>query len=153
MKKILKILAIILFVAFIGIQFIRPNRTNPPIVQAETLEANVNVPENVQGILKRSCNDCHSNQTDFPWYSNVAPFSWGVVDHINEGRDELNFSKWGTYEANRKQRKIKEICEEVESRNMPHYQYLWIHWDAKLSDADIKVLCDWTKVESEKIKE
>ena len=150
MKKIIKIVLILLAAAFIAIQFYRPDRTNPPIVQAETLEATTEVPQDVQSILKRSCNDCHSNNTNYPWYSNIAPISWQVVDHINVGRDELNFSKWGTYKQKKKDHKLEEICEQVESGEMPHNQYLWIHWDANLSKSDIQVLCNWTK--SEKLK-
>jgi hypothetical protein len=150
MKKIIKIVLILLAVAFIAIQFYRPDRTNPPIVQAETLEATTEVPQDVQAILKRSCNDCHSNNSSYPWYSNIAPISWQIVDHINEGRDELNFSKWGTYNQKRKDHKLDEICKQVESGEMPHNQYLWIHWDAKLSENDIQVLCNWTK--NEKLK-
>ena len=150
MKKFLKIFALILFLILLGIQFMRPERTNPPVVRAETLEATTEVPENVQAILKRSCKDCHSNQTDFPWYSNIAPISWSVVDHIRVGREELNFSKWATYSAKKKERQLKKICREVESEEMPHYQYLWVHWDAELSKNDVQVLCDWTK--NEKVK-
>ncbi len=143
-KKILKSAALIVFIVLIAIQFWRPSRTNPPIVESETLEATTAVPSDVQAIMKRSCNDCHSNKTDYPWYSNVAPISWKVVEHIDEGRDELNFSKWGTYDDKRKLRKLEKICEEIEQKQMPHNQYLWIHWDAYLSEDNIKVMCDWT---------
>ncbi|MCB1023415.1 MAG: heme-binding domain-containing protein [Acidobacteria bacterium] len=145
MKKILKIAVLLIFGAFIGIQFVRPERANPPIDPKMTLEAVTNVPASVQPILKRSCNDCHSNASDYPWYSNVAPISWKVVEHIREGRKELNFSEWGTYSVKKQDHKLDEICEQVETGEMPHNQYLWIHWDAALSDADKKALCDWTK--------
>lgn len=151
MKIVIKIIAIILFVGFAGLQFIRPERTNPPINKNETLESTTTMPNEIQAILKRSCNDCHSNETVYPWYSNIAPISWSVVDHIKEGREELNFSKWGTYSERRKLRKLEEICEEVESGEMPHYQYLWIHWDAALSEIDKKNICDWTKTEINRI--
>lgn len=151
MKKILKIIAIIVFIGFVGIQFIRPNRTNPPIVETETLESTTEVPKNVEAILVRSCNDCHSNKSIYPWYSNIAPFSWKLVEHIEHGREELNFSKWNTYSPEKKQRKLTEVCEEVQSGEMPHNQYLWIHWDANLSDADKKLLCDWTENEIKRL--
>ncbi len=150
MKKVLKIVAIVLAIGFIAIQFYRPARINVPIVQAETLEATTRVPENVQNILERSCNDCHTNQTNWVWYSNIAPISWGMVDHVNVARNELNFSKWATYSATRKDKKLDEICEQVESGEMPHYQYLWLHWNAVLSTDDVKILCDWTKSEEAK---
>ena len=111
MKKVLKIIAIILFLGFVGLQFMRPERTNPPINESETLESTVEVSNDVQEILKRSCDDCHSNKTVYPWYSNIAPISWSVVDHIRVGRAELNFSKWGTYSKSRQERKLEEICE------------------------------------------
>lgn len=145
MKKILKILAVAAVLVLIGIQFMRPERRNPPVDPAQTLEAHVEVPPDIRGILERSCKDCHTNRTDFPWYSNVAPVSWEVVGHIDHGREELNFSEWGTYSRDRQERKLEEICDEVEAREMPHNQYLWIHWDAELSDRDIEALCGWTK--------
>lgn len=151
MKKILKIIAVVLVVAFIAIQIYRPDKTNPPVVEAETLEANAQVPENVSAILKRSCNDCHSNQTVYPWYSNVAPFSWLLANHIKDGRRHLNFSVWGTYDAKRKRNKLDETCEQVTSGEMPHNQYLWIHRDANLSEEDKKILCDWAEMEKAKI--
>jgi hypothetical protein len=147
MKKVIKVIFILLFLVFLGIQFIRPNRINPSINKNETLENVVSVPADVQKIFNRSCNDCHSNNTNYPWYSNIAPISWSVVDHIKDGREELNFSKWGTYSDQRKERKLEEICEEIRERHMPHNQYLWIHWDAQLTDSDIKIICDWSKKE------
>ncbi len=130
MRKTLKIIVILLVIAFVAVQFYRPSKINPPIVAAETLEATTEVPENVRAILNRSCNDCHSNETVYPWYSNISPFSWLLVDHIEEGRSELNISVWNTYSAKKKRHKLDEVCEQVTSDAMPHYQYLWIHRDA-----------------------
>lgn len=152
MKKILKIVVLLIFLVFIGLQFSRPERTNPPIDQSMTLEKVMKVPENIQATFKRSCNDCHSNSTAYPWYSNVAPISWSVVDHIKEGRKELNLSEWGTYSVKKQNHKLEEICEQIEDGEMPHNQYLWIHRDAVLSDADKTAICDWTKGERGKLK-
>ena len=151
MKKIFKILAIILFASFVVIQFFRPDFTNPPVIENETIYASADVPENVRRIIERSCADCHSNETVYPWYSHIAPSSWFLDDHIRHGREEMNFSKWNTYDAKRKDHKLDEICEMVESREMPLPSYLWIHWDAKLSEDEIKTLCDWTKQERQKL--
>lgn len=153
MRKALKIIAIVLFVAFVAIQFYRPNRTVPPIVEAETLEASTQVPEAVEQILTRSCNDCHTNKTNYPWYSQIAPASLFLASHVEEGRRHLNFSVWNTYETRRKRRKLDEICEQITERYMPLPSYLWIHWDAKLSDEDIKTLCDWTDSEKAGLNE
>lgn len=145
MKRIAKIIAVIVFAAFIGIQFFRPDTANPPIVPEQTLGANANVPETVRSIFARSCNDCHSNETKYPWYSQIAPASWFLADHIKEGRKELNFSEWETFNAQKKRRKLEEICEQVQTREMPLPSYLWIHRNAKLSDEEIKIICDWTE--------
>lgn len=151
MKRTLKIIAAVLFAAFLLVQFYRPDRANPPTVQAETLEATTGVPANVAQILTRSCNDCHSNQTVYPWYSNISPFSWLLVDHIVEGRGELNFSVWNAYSSKKKRHKFDEICEQVTGGEMPHNQYLWLHRDARLSEEDKSILCDWADAEKAKI--
>ncbi len=153
MKKILKFVAVVLFVALVAIQFYRPDLANPPIIQAETLEATAAIPENVAQILTRSCTDCHSNKTAYPWYSNVSPFSWLLADHIAEGRRELNYSIWNTYTAKKKRHKFDETCEQITSGEMPHSQYLWMHADAQLSEADKKILCEWAEAEKAKIPE
>ncbi len=153
MKKILKIIAIILCVGFVAIQFYQPSKINPPIVTAETLEATTEVSETIHAILIRSCNDCHSNETVYPWYSNISPFSWLLAEHIEEGRRELNFSVWNTYSAKKKRHKLDEVCEQITSGVMPYDQYLWIHRDALLSPEDKKLLCDWAETEKAKIEE
>ena len=153
MKKTLKIIAVVLFAAFVAVQFYRPIQISPPIDEAETLAATTQVPENVNQILVRSCNDCHSNETVYPWYSNISPFSWLLADHIEEGRRELNFSVWTTYSAKKKRHKFDEVCQQVTSDAMPYNQYLWIHRDAQLSAEDKKILCDWAETEKAKIEE
>lgn len=152
MKKFLKILVLILAVAFIGIQFIRPDRSVPTTNQPDTLEFSAAIPDNVKDIVSRSCNDCHSNSTVYPWYSNIAPSSWFLQDHIDSGRRRLNFSTWNTYENNKKRRNLQKVCEEAEQHQMPLPSYLWVHWDAKLSDEQIKILCDWTEAERTRLE-
>lgn len=151
-KKILKIVALILVLAFVGIQFVRPARTNPPVVAEQTLDATTEVPADVRQIFERSCNDCHTNQTNWRWYSHVAPVSWGMVEHVDDGRRHLNFSEWATYDARRKRNKLEEICEQVETKEMPYDQYVWVHWDAALSDAEIKTICEWAERERAKLE-
>lgn len=149
--KYLKIAVIVLFIAFVAVQFYRPDFTNPPIVESENLFANNYMPENVETVLVRSCADCHSNETVYPWYSRISPASWFLADHINEGRREMNFSTWNASDARRKNKKLEEICEQIESREMPLPSYLWIHRHAKLSDEEVKTLCDWTNQERQKL--
>jgi hypothetical protein len=147
MKRALKIIVVVLFIGFIVIQFIRPDMTNPPVVPEQTLEASTQIPENVQAILTRSCADCHTHNTVYPWYAQISPFSWFLAFHIDDGRDHLNFSEWAKLEDRRKKRKLEEVCEQVETREMPLPSYLWIHTDAAMSDEEIRILCDWTKAE------
>ena len=152
MKRALKIIIVLLFSIFVILQFFRPDFTNPPVTQSEMLQSGAAVPENVQAILTRSCNDCHSNETIYPWYSKIQPSASFLDEHIKEGRSELNFSVWNTYENRRKRRKLEEICEQSESRTMPLPSYLWIHRNAQLNDEEIKTLCDWTKAEINKLE-
>jgi Haem-binding domain len=98
----------------------------------------------VSGILTRACQDCHSNQTVWPWYSQIAPVSWLIVHDVNEGRGELNFSEWGRYTARRQDRKLKEICEQVERGKMPMPIYTFMHPQTKLTASDRKATCEWT---------
>jgi len=145
--KLLKWLLIVIAVVFLAAQFKRPARTNPPVDQAQTLEAHTQMTPQVSSTLARSCNDCHSNNTVWPWYTNVAPVSWFIADHVEEGRRHLNFSEWGRGDQRRRRKKLEEICEEVKDGDMPLSSYTPLHPHAKLTPEDIKMLCDWTEAE------
>jgi hypothetical protein len=132
-KKIL----IALVVIFVGIQFIPVERTNPPITK------DVNPPENISVILKTSCYDCHSNETVWPWYSNIAPVSFLIAKDVNEGREHLNFSEWDRYDANRRSKKMDGVSELVEKGVMPLSIYTFIHSDAKMNSEKIKAIKEW----------
>jgi len=151
-KKILKIVVLLLALAFVAIQFIRPDRTNPPEVPEQTIEASSQIPGDVGAILSRSCADCHSNRTNYPWYSNIAPVSWMLADHIRDGRQELNLSIWNTYDNRRKGRKLSAICDEVETGEMPLPSYLWIHRDAALKQGEAAKICEWTEAEKARLE-
>lgn len=86
-------------------------------------------------LLKTACYDCHSSQPTFPWYTNIAPVSWWIKHHINEGQHELNFSEWGNYSEKRKNHKLEECIEMIEEGEMPMASYTWMHQEAKLTDA------------------
>ena len=150
--KAIKILAVILVVGFVIIQLFGVDKTNPPIIEAETLEAAVNVPADISQIIGRSCNDCHSHKTIFPWYTSIQPGGWFMKDHVDHGRSHLNFSVFNTYPPKQKAHKLEEICEMVEPAAMPLPSYLWLHGDAVLSKSDAKALCDWAKVEKARIE-
>lgn len=150
-KKILKILVLLIVAAMIVLQFFRIDKVNPPVVKAETLEASVAIPPEISLIIGRSCNDCHSNQTIYPWYSNVQPISWLLKNDIDDGRQKLNFSVWNTYTQQRRSKKLEQMCELLESKEMPLPSYLWIHRDSILSENDSKALCDWAKQEKGRV--
>ncbi|MBK9099066.1 MAG: heme-binding domain-containing protein [bacterium] len=133
MKKILIGLGVIL----LGIQFIPVERTNPPV------SMDINAPENIAGILRTSCYDCHSNETVWPWYSKIAPVSFLVAGDVKEGREHLNFSEWDKYNADKKGKILEEIVEEIQKENMPLSSYTFTHPNAKLDDYRIKLIEDW----------
>ena len=128
-------------------QFKRPAKTNPVSDPSLAIEAHVQVDPNVGAILNRSCYDCHSNKTRWPWYSNVAPVSWFVIDHVNEGRHDLNFSEWGKYSRQDQKAQLGQLCELITEGWMPLSSYTPLHPSAKLSDEDKKLLCSWASTQ------
>lgn len=148
--RLLKWAAIALVIIFIAIQFKRPDRSNPPVDETNTLSARVQVTPEVEAILSRACIDCHSHKTVWPWYSNVAPVSWLLARDVNNGRRHFNVSNWPS-DPKRSAHKLEEICEQVERGEMPLGIYVTMHPAAKLSDADKKTLCDWAKGEQQRV--
>jgi hypothetical protein len=149
--KVLKWSGIILAIMFVALQFKQPERNNPAVNGAQTIEARAKLPSNVGAILQRACYDCHSNTTNWPWYSNVAPFSWVVSNHVNAGRKHLNFSLWATYNHRKMDGLLGEIAEVVKDSSMPLSSYTMLHPSAKLSDEDIKAICDWAEAENQRL--
>jgi hypothetical protein len=138
-----------IFIFLVGIaaviQFARPSRTNPPVDPSREITTFHPATPVVSSALERSCNDCHSNRTAWPWYSDVAPASWLVAHDVSDGRSTLNFSEWGSYSLETRQKLLGEICESVKEREMPMPQYTLIHRNARLSASDIQALCSWTR--------
>lgn len=133
-----------ILVVFILIQFIRPTK-NDSRNGVNDITTVMEVPNEVQQILKTSCNDCHSNFTKYPWYSEVAPISWYLASHINDGKKHLNFSEWTVYNNNQKKHLLHDLEEVLESHEMPIDSYLWIHKDAKMTTGQYEVLMNWVK--------
>ncbi len=146
MKWITRIFAV-LGVVYLVSQGLRPERKNRPVDPAKRLVA----PPQVQSILDRSCADCHSNNTRWPWYSNLSPISWWLADHVGHGRRDFSTSDFNSYTPERAAHKMEEVCEQVEDGHMPIRQYLWLHPGAKLSAADKQTLCGWAKSEQQRI--
>lgn len=137
----------VLCLIFVGMQLTSPSRTNPSIDETKTLFAMTDVPVEVSAALTRSCNNCHSNRTEWPWYSHIAPVSWFTVGHVNDARSELNFSEWGNYGERMKQTRLAALCGLVREEQMPLPSYLILHSEVRLSTDERKMICDWTEVE------
>ena len=149
--KVLRWVAVVAVCLFVAAQFTSPARTNPEADHSLALQSHVQVGPKVAAIIDRSCADCHSNKTRWPWYSKVAPVSWLVIDHVNHGRSHLNFSEWGRYDRREAGDMLVQICKEVKSGAMPLSSYTPLHPGSKLSTDNVKVLCDWTNTERERL--
>jgi len=145
MGRILKVGGIGLAVLLVVIQFFRPERSNPAVDPAGDITAQMSVPPAVRSILERSCYDCHSSKTRWPWYTNVAPVSWLVAHDVNEGREHLNLSEWGSYKHGRRVSRLDVMINLVDKGEMPPKSYLLMHGDAALGEADKDILCAWAE--------
>ena len=135
---------LIYFIIFILMQFIQTNKEN--IAQEKNLEMKVDNIE-VYNILKTACYDCHSNETVWPWYSKIAPFSWVVSNHVTEGKKALNFSTWEKYNQEEKDEKIKDIYRTAYA-SMPLPSYIFAHENADLTKEQRSLIRNWTGVRS-----
>jgi len=151
--KTLKVILLAVIVLFIVIQFIPSGIPENKPENEKNISKSSLVTGPVLDHLRNSCFDCHSDQVQFPWYAKVAPSSWLLADHINEGKESLNFSGWEDYSKREKIGFLQKIKDEVESGNMPLKSYLLIHRDAKLSSEDILSLSKWTEAAMAKIVE
>lgn len=141
--KLLKKVAIVLLVVFVGMQFYRPDKNVATGDYVKTFEQETQPNPEVQKILETTCYDCHSANTTYPWYNNIAPISYWIDGHIEEGREHLDFSDWANYSAKKKDHKLEEVVEEVEEDKMPLKEYTWTHQDARLTTDQKKALMDW----------
>jgi len=138
MKK--KVLIVIIVLGLI--QFIKPQKNNSKNYKND-ITTELQVPKEVQEIIKTSCADCHSNNTAYPWYNNIAPVSWFLAYHVNEGKEHLNFSEWTSYNKNQKNHIIKEMKEEIKEREMPLTSYTLIHKNTTLTKQQSKLFLNW----------
>lgn len=150
MKAVKKIL-VALAVVFISIQFIPSGIPENKPGDKKSIENSNLVTGPVLNLLRKSCFDCHSNQVQFPWYSKLAPSSWLLAGHINDGKSHLNFSEWEDNSNRKKISLLQEIKDEVESGNMPLKSYLMFHRDAKLNPEEISVILTWADDAAAKI--
>lgn len=134
-----------LLAMFIIIQFIQPARNNNGQVLPTDISKQYSLPQNVQAVLKTSCYDCHSNKTKYPWYSCIQPVRWILDRHINEGKENLNFSEFGAYSARRQLNKLKAIENSIHDNTMPLSSYTLIHKNARLTPDDKVLIMDWAR--------
>ena len=150
-RKIAKNIGLGLLIVLVVIQFFRPAR-NESNETAFDISTKYPVPDTVKAILKASCNDCHSNHTEYPWYANIQPVAWWLANHINEGKDELNFNTFAKYRIGRQYSKLDKIAKEVNEGEMPLSSYTLIHRYAKLDDGQRKLIADWANSIHDSIK-
>ena len=141
--KVVKKVLILLLIVFVGIQFVPTNRNQSTEILDTDFSKTFEVPQDVQQLLETSCYDCHSNNTNYPWYNKIQPVSWFLEHHIEEGKEELNFSDFGSYSGRKQKSKLKSVISQIEDDKMPMPSYTFMHADAKLSEADKKLLINW----------
>jgi hypothetical protein len=142
MKILKKILWFLLF-AFIVIQFIRPKKNKSTEITANHIYSMYPASQEVKTIMGKACNDCHSNNSNYPWYSNIQPVYWWLNSHIQDGKRHMNFSEFGTYRIAKQNHKLEECIDEVKGGSMPLDSYTWTHTDAKLTDMEKAQLTAW----------
>ena len=140
-----------LLIVLVIIQFIHPTKNQSEGISANDITKSFGVPDDVQGILKKACNDCHSNNTVYPWYSKIQPVDWWLNDHVVDGKRHLNFSEFITYPAKKQRKKLEEVIETVKEGEMPLNSYTWIHKEAILTDAEKLTLSNWADTLSKTI--
>ena len=141
----IKKISLILAITLLFIQSFRIDKSTKPVDPSKDLISLTAPSAEVTQLLKTACYDCHSNQPTFPWYTNIAPLSWWIKHHIDEGSHHLNFSEWGTFELKRKNHKLDECVEMLEKNEMPMSSYTWMHQEANITDAQRLLLIEWFK--------
>ena len=134
-----------MLIVLIIIQFIRPEKNISATLSENDITTKYDVPEDVKIILSKACNDCHSNNTNYPWYSRVQPVGWFLENHINKGKEELNFSEFGSYSSRKQLSKLTSMISQVEDDKMPLPSYTFIHHEARLSAENKKTLIEYFK--------
>lgn len=152
MRRLFRRLCLFLPVAFIAIQFIPVDRSNPAFDPAQTVERTLAVPPDVKAIFDRSCKDCHSDETVWPWYAKVAPVSWLLVSHVKSAREDMNLSEWALADTSAQLDTLLEVCQQVKKGAMPLASYLLMHRAATLRPHDVTTLCAWSDATRKALK-
>lgn len=141
--KTFKMVLAALLVVFIVIQFFHPAKNISAAHPPTDISTAYNEPDNVHAILNKACNDCHSNNTRYPWYNNVQPIAWWLHSHVQDGKHGLNFNEFTTYRISKQYHRMQDIIDEVKEGDMPLSSYTIIHTDARLTDQEKATLTNW----------
>lgn len=150
--KILKKILLTLLVVLIIIQFFHPKKNQSTEILATDISKTYVVPKDVETIFSKACNDCHSNNTIYPWYNNIQPVAWWLQNHVNDGKRHLNFSDFTSSKIARQYKKLDECIKEVKDGEMPLESYTWIHKNAILTDTEKQTLYNWANAVRDSIK-
>lgn len=153
MEKTIKVVFIVAASVMVLAQFIRPERENPVTDPGMSIRAHQAIPREILATLERSCFDCHSNETRWPWYSAITPLNFLVADDVTRARKRLNFSEWGNNKPLKQQGLLQMIDDQVSLKEMPLPKYLYAHPGAALSDPDISAISEWALFEQERLSE
>ena len=151
MKKPIRNAGFGLLAILVILQLFQPDRNMGETGSGDNIVAVTGMPEELANMFRNSCFDCHSNHTEYPWYSYVSPISWYLESHIRKGQDHMNLDNFGKLEKNRKIGVLAEICDEVETGSMPLKSYLLIHRNAVIGEKEKEAVCSWTETEALKI--
>ena len=135
----------VLLAAFIVIQFIHPAKNTSEGLQPNTIGNNYAIPADVKSILGKDCNDCHSNNTRYPWYAKIQPVDWWLNKHVVDGKKDLNFDEFTNRAPRYQYHKMEEVIEMVKEREMPLKSYTWTHKDARLNSNEREKLTGWAQ--------
>lgn len=142
--KIFKKVLVGLLIILVIIQFFQPTK-NIAAENGNHIYATFTTSAEVKTILTKACLDCHSNNTNYPWYANIQPVAWWLNDHVVDGKKQINFSEYGTYKLRKQFHKIEEVIDEVKAGEMPLNSYTWVHRNAQLSAEEKLVLISWAQ--------
>ncbi|MDF4222006.1 heme-binding domain-containing protein [Maribacter sp. M208] len=143
--KLIKKIGLVVVVVFIAMQFFSPTKNTAAGNHTSAFITQTNPTPELKNLFETSCYDCHSNNTKYPWYNNIAPISYLLADHVKEGKEHLNFSEWQNYSLDKKDQMLAEIEEEVVDGKMPLSQYTLFHKDTELTPNEVVNLVEWVR--------
>lgn len=141
----------IFLVLLAALQLLRPDLGGPASDPSATLLVHLQPEAPVAALLQRSCDDCHGVAAKWPWYAQVVPASWLIAYDVDEAKEYVDFTRWASYPPAQQRALLEEMCDEARRGKMPLGRYLWLHKEARLSPADLELLCAWTEREREKL--